>query len=207
MFMKYKKRNIMFIHGAWSSCQSFNYLSRRVDNELDRYIKDTIFFEYNTIKDPIDNIVRRAIKEISKDDTETLVIGHSMGGLVALVITDQPNCYRTITLASPLSGIKIKKVFQPFIYARAPILAELSPDSTFIKNLPKRKYTKRVDCLITTKGFNPLMMEKSDGVVTVYSQERWMPETALPTYVENNHYEILQSDQAFSTIKKALISQ
>lgn len=205
--MKHKRRNVMFLHGAWSSCQSFKYLTKQIDDNLNQYIKDIILFEYNSLEETIDNIVRRAIKEINKDDTETLVVGHSMGGLIALSISEQTQCYRVITLSSPFSGVKIEKMFQPFIYARAPILAELAPDSTFIKSLPKIKYTKRVDCLITTKGFNPLMMEKSDGVVTVHSQESWLPDTAVATYVENTHSEILQSDQAFNIIKKALISQ
>lgn len=205
--MKNKKRNVMFIHGAWSSCQGFNYLSNLIDTHLDSKIRHTIFFEYNPIKEAMEQIINRAYKELDKDDTETLVVGHSLGGLIALSVMDHPNCYQVVTMASPLSGIKIEKIFQPFIYARAPILAELAPESTFIRGLAKKSYKKRVDCIITTKGFNPIMLEKSDGVVTIHSQERWLPDTAITTYVSNNHYEILQSDQALTTIKKTLINQ
>lgn len=204
---KHKKTNIMFIHGAWSSRHSFNYMSKMVDKYLSSYVKHVIFFEHNPIKEDLDHILRRAYKELDKEDIPTLVVGHSLGGLIALHITDHLNCFHTVTMSAPFSGVKIEKIFQPFVYSRAPILAEIAPDSEFIKNLHKKKYDKSVNCIITTQGYNPVMLEKTDGVVTIYSQERWVPEPAILTYISNNHHEILQSEQAFNIIKKIFINQ
>ena len=202
-----RKRNVMMIHGAWSSSQGFNHISKMIDMYLESYIRYTIFFDYNPSFDSLEKIVAKARKRLDEDDAETLVVGHSLGGLIALAISDHPACYRTITLASPLSGIKIEKMFQPFIYARAPILGEIAPLSNFIKNIQNKHYEKPIDCLVTTKGFSPVILEKSDGVISLETQEKWMPQSAVATYVGCNHYEILQSDQAFNTIKKALINQ
>ena len=202
----HRKRNVMLIHGAWSTSQSFNHISRMIDMYLESYVRYTILFDYNPFVDNMDKIVDKARKKLD-DEAETLVIGHSLGGLIALAISDHEKCYRTITLASPLSGIKINRLFQPFIYARAPVLGEIAPCSSFIRNIQKKQYDKRIDCMITTRGYNPLIFEKSDGVITVATQEKWMPQSAVATYEECNHYEILQSDQAFSIIKKALTNQ
>lgn len=202
---KYKNRhNIMFIHGAWSSRNSFNYLSNLLEKSEHPYIKDIIFFEYNPIKEELQFIINRAYKELNKDDTPTMVVGHSLGGLVALHVSDHPNSCHTITLSAPLSGIKIERMFQPFIYSRAPILAEIAPDAPLIRELHLKKYNKRVNCIITTEGYNPALLEKGDGVVTIHSQERWVPENAVMTYLPYNHHEVLQSDQVYSLIKKVL---
>jgi esterase/lipase len=201
------KRNVMMIHGAWSSRDSFNHITKMIEMYLESYVRHIIYLEYNPNNESVYDAVQKANKELSSDDTETLVIGHSLGGLIALHVSDHKNCYRVITMASPLSGIKINRMFRPFLYARAPILADIAPDSDFVRGLKKKTYEKRVDSLITTRGYNPLMTEKSDGVVSIETQEAWLPSTAVATYVSNNHYEILQSDQAFSAIRKALINQ
>lgn len=201
------KLNVMLIHGAWSSHGSFNFITRMLDLYLESYINEVIFYDYTPINNNSTEIVKQARKKLDESGKQTIVVGHSMGGLVALAISDHEACKQVITMASPLSGIAIEKMFQPFIYGRAPILAELAPRSDFIKSLHKKKYEKRVDCIITTTGFNPVMLEKNDGVVSIASQESWLPSTAVLHYVDCNHYEILQSEQAFTTIKKALISQ
>lgn len=196
-----KKRNVLLIHGAWSNKNSFNYIQELLDHDN---LKDTIVYEYNCHKQDIDEIVKNAKKKLSEDNIPTIVVGHSMGGLIALALHDHSNCEKIVTLASPLSGIKIDAFFSAFVYKRAPILKELSPFSSFIDFLQNQKYTKPINCLVACKGFNPFMLEPSDGVVTIESQEKWVPQSAVTTHVDASHNEIIQTQTAVNAIKNYL---
>lgn len=194
-------KNLLLIHGAWSGTNSFNYISDNVGiaaNEI-------LYFRYNAVKDSLKKIINDGRDFLAEETKDFVVVGHSLGGLIALSLHNMEHCSHIITLASPLSGIKLSPLVQTFTYNRAPILQEISPGSTLIKSLQSKEYKKKIDIIITKVGFNPAILEPSDGVITVETQERWIPQSAVSTYIDCNHYEILQSKQAVATIRRALV--
>jgi pimeloyl-ACP methyl ester carboxylesterase len=193
------KRNLFVIHGAWSSRQGFKYIEQniRYDN-----VDQIIQFTYDCSKEPLNKTIERAKKELYDSGVDTIVLGHSLGGLIALSLHDEQHCYKLITLSTPLSGVAIHPMLLSTIAMRAPILMTIERDSRFIQNLQESEYTKNIHSFITTKGFNPLILDKSDGVVTVYSQEQWLPSTAISTQIKCNHFEILQRDEVVAAIDR-----
>ena len=187
--------NIFFIHGAWSSRNSFNYFTSRLN-----YNK-TYCFEYDPFKQTIPEIIDEAKKEMPEN---SIVVGHSLGGLIALSLHDESRCSKIVTLASPFSGIAIEPLVQNFVYSRVPVLKHLSPYSSYISSLKEKEYTKPIWCYITVSGFHPLMTERNDGVVTLQSQKDWTPPDAAIKFLNLNHYEILQSSEVYHLLEGLL---
>lgn len=194
------KKKLFLIHGAWSGPKCFNYISEHIDVCVD----EIVYFKYRTQKEDLSKIVSNAKHRLAELEGEYYILGHSLGGIIALNLINEKNCKAVITLASPLSGIKLNPMFQTFLIYRAPILQDICEGSKFIKNIHKQHYEKPVFTFVSTQGFNPGILEPSDGVVTIASQETWLPSTAVSFHVESNHHEILQSKDVVATLRKIL---
>jgi pimeloyl-ACP methyl ester carboxylesterase len=192
-------RNVFVIPGAWSSRRGFKYIEQNINY---RNIDEFIMFKYDCDKESLTSIVNRAKRQLSELQKETIVLGHSLGGLIALALHDEINCYKLITLAAPLSGLEVPSLLEKIFALRAPILLAIGNDAPFIKNLHKQVYKKNIHSFITTSGYNPLIFDKSDGIVTIRSQENWLPASAISTYVKCNHFEILQRDEVIAAINR-----
>lgn len=192
-------RNLFVIHGAWSSRRGFKYIEQNIRyDDVDQVIE----FTYDCNNEPLNKIIERAKKELYSSGVETIVLGHSLGGLIALSLHDEKHCHKLITLSTPLSGISIHPMLANTIAMRAPVLMAIAKDSLFIQKLQESEYTKNIHSFITTKGFNPLILDKSDGVVTVRTQEQWLPSTAISSQIKCNHFEILQRDEVVDAIDR-----
>lgn len=190
-------QTVLFIHGAWATKNSFNFLAHQLDTSINLY------HEYDSINSNLPDIVEEI--KLKLDTLEDVIlVGHSLGGVIALSLESHPSVKEVITLASPISGIKINKLAQSFLTFRAPILRHVMSDSSFMFDLKNCKFTKPVRVFVANKGFNPAVYEKSDGVVTVASQMEWVPETANVIPVESSHHEILQSYIVADHIKYGL---
>lgn len=199
-------KNLLLIHGAWSTKHTFNYIIKKVLDDCK--VGHVSCFEYDCQKENITSIVHRAekrLKTMSKNGLETVIVGHSLGGLISLKLSQHDEVSKTITLSSPLSGLKFNRVLHAYLLYYAPVLKDLLPDSKFIKEMQKADYSKKpIDIVVSLKGFNPLIFEPSDGVVTVESQLKWTPETATVIPMDINHTEILLYTPAISLIEKSL---
>lgn len=199
-------KNLFLIHGAWCSKQGFNYITKKIlDDTNVGYIH---CFEYDCQKESMADIVRRAklqLLEVSKNGLKTVIVGHSMGGLVALKLSQRSTVSRTITLASPLSGLKVNRWLHAFLLWHAPILRDIVPNADFIRNLHKKPFDKNpIDIIIANQGFNPMIYEPSDGVITIDTQMKWTPDGANVYTVQANHSEILQAPETILMIERAL---
>jgi len=176
---------LFLIHGLWSTKNTFNY--------LERYLYNNIHFQYDSNNTSLTSIVNDAKLQLDSIKTPVVLVGHSMGGLIALSLEDHPMVSQVITVASPLSGIKYNKLVEAYYMFNAPILQDVGRHSIFMRNLHLKNYTKPIHCITATRGFNPMLFEPNDNVLTVESQESWMPENAKTLRIDANHHEIVQT--------------
>lgn len=182
--------NIVSIHGAWSSPVSFNYIQAKIKANWQN-------ISYDHSNETIQNILNRSEKEINQP---SVVIGHSLGGIVAMNLHDHPMVEKIITLASPLSGLELNLV--QLYFSRSGLIKQITNDSTHIRQMKSKTYTKPVMHLIANRGFNPFIYEENDGVLPLKIQTGW---TAGKVYeIDANHYEILQSSETINLIKSMI---
>lgn len=200
-------KNLLLIHGAWCSKHSFNYIIQKV---LDNGKVGRIHcVEYDCQTTKIDDIWSNALDQlvkIARNGLQTVVVGHSLGGLIALELSQLRMVDHTITLGSPLAGIQVGWYLHPYLYYYAPIMRELAPNSTYINLLHSKHYSKPITVICSTAGFNPMIHQPNDGVVTIESQTKWIPSSAVLQTVNVNHNEILQAPKTIMTIQRALAS-
>jgi len=203
-----ENKNLFLIHGAWASRQAFNYLVKKTLDDVQ--VGRIHCFEYDCQSENLNDTVLRAkqhLRQIQENGLETVVVGHSLGGLIGLSMSHKKGISTIITAASPLAGIRLPKPFQYFVSFHTPVLTHLSPKSTFIRKIQGKDYSNNsIDVLVTTTGFLPMLYEKNDGVITIDSQTTWTPKGAKVIYSNTNHHEILQSAELIRSVEKALTS-
>lgn len=184
---------IFAIHGAFSTPTIFNYLVSKISNS------DWQSFDYSDEHNDFQKICESAQSIITKP---CHVIGHSMGGLVALSLADHPKVQSITTIASPLAGLSLNP-FQSYM-SRSNFIRDLQKGSSFMRQMQQKQYSIPIQHIITTRGFNPYMTEDNDGVVTLKSQKDW---AAGPTHeLPYNHAEVMLSTECVAKIKKFIQS-
>jgi pimeloyl-ACP methyl ester carboxylesterase len=191
--------NLLVIHGAWSTPRCFKYIEQNISY---KNINEVIQFSYDCNMERLETIVERAKKILHDSAIRTIVVGHSLGGLIGLALHDHPMCSKLITLATPLAGVSIPYLLESAMVMRAPILRSVAPHSAFVKELHSTTYIKPIFSFITTQGYSPFIIDKSDGVITVSSQEQWQPQSAYSMPLKCNHFEILQRDEVIDAIDR-----
>lgn len=179
---------IFAIHGAFSTPTIFNYARSKIRAEWQ-------MFDYSDEVNYFENICEHAIDQITDP---CHVIGHSMGGLIALFLAGHHHVKSITTIASPLDGLDVN-VMQTYM-SRSSFIRELQKGSRFIRNLHEQAYPMPVQHIITTRGFNPYMSDDNDGVVALRSQRGWA--TGTVHEIAANHAEIMQHDDCIKLIKK-----
>lgn len=180
----------LFIHGAWSTPTCFNYLSNKLG---DKYI--TAVASYDCQQQSMAEIIKSVTSQMygcTEPEDRVVVVGHSLGGLVALALEKEPRVSQVVTIAAPLNGLKLNKMVEWFLSWKAPIIHTIAQDSSFLYNLQNTDFRKPIHQIVAHGGFNPMISEKNDGVVTVSSQDHWIPITSTITYVEATHFDVLQ---------------
>jgi pimeloyl-ACP methyl ester carboxylesterase len=180
--------NIFAIHGAFSSPRIFNFLRFRFGNG---YQWD--FLDYSSRTGGIYGLVD--IARTNRDPCH--LIGHSMGGLVALSVANEPWVRSITTVSCPVGGLDIN-ILQA-CSSRSDFMNELSSHGEFMRRLSKTKIQRPVQHIVSTKGFHPWIYEPNDGVITIRSQTAasWGQTHEIPA----NHAEIMISDETVSMIR------
>lgn len=200
MIKNKNKKDLLLIHGAWSSKTIFNYLSDKLEQKC-KSLGDVYHGEYCINSCSVDVISSRLYHTLELAKRDVVIVAHSMGGLLALDLECHPKVASIITVASPLDGLDLHKFIQMFLTYRSPNMADVLRMSNYVNKIQNKEYTKPIKCVITTEGYNPAWYEKSDGVVTINSQKRWTPPNATLHYMQYNHHEIVQSPELFELVK------
>jgi triacylglycerol esterase/lipase EstA (alpha/beta hydrolase family) len=172
--------NILAIHGAFSTPLIFGFLKR----ELNQF--NWKFVDYPAHPENIQEVLNRAIAFDPGLKTYH-VVGHSMGGLVALSLSNLPWVKSITTIATPLGGIDLNPL-QRWLN-RSQFLNEITGNSKLVKRLQSQQYPQPIQHIVTTKGFNPWLWEDNDGVVTLRSQRHWCAGAVIE--VSTNHSEAM----------------
>lgn len=183
---------ILYIHGAGASSKSFNWLLEKLPKH------DPIFFEYSTdvsVKTAVENFHRMMNSyNLVCGYEPTIVIGHSLGGIIATACANNPQITKLVTLCAPFGGIKHTELLSMFSFE--PLFHDLrnhGPLLTSIRNTPIQKPHLAI---VGTKGL-PFMTEANDGAVTLASQMAFNVDYKM---IPVNHFEVLLSEEVAELI-------
>jgi pimeloyl-ACP methyl ester carboxylesterase len=176
--------DIFAIHGAFSSPRIFNYLKHNIGKGYRWHFLD-YQNETSGLKDIITSI---------KPPKSAHIVGHSMGGLIALGLANQPWVQSITTIATPLGGVDVN-LLQSYL-SRSEFVKEISSNGEFIRHLNKMLINKPVQHLISAAGFSPWIYEPNDGVITLRSQRAMKFGEVHDVFA--NHAEIMLDDTTVS---------
>lgn len=173
------KPQIFFIHGAASTPLSFNWLKGNLKphNAID------IAYENQT---PLIDTIDHLRKKVSECNVPPIIIGHSLGGIIAASIAQEVSVKKIVTMSTPFGGSFAASLVRWFMPSQ--LIKDVCQQSPVLLSLQKNP--PKIPMLSFVTDSNLIMLgERTDGVVTVASQ------MALngPNYikVDVNHFEIL----------------
>ncbi len=183
--------NLVYIHGANATSESFNYIRKKLGDGVDVNYDSRNGFE-NNLKD---------MQSELKDYTDIVFIAHSLGGIYSLHLANNiPLSVKgAVTLSTPYGGAEVADYVQYFLpFSR--LMRDIGPSSWVMRQSDKIKIQHPWTNIVTTKGQSPFIIEPNDGVVTISSQKHHADMELVE--VDCNHYEVVLSDQVVGLIKE-----
>jgi pimeloyl-ACP methyl ester carboxylesterase len=183
--------NLVYIHGANATSESFNYIRSKLGSGIDLNYDSRNGFE-NNLTDMLNQLT---------DAKDLAFIAHSLGGIYALHIAAAiPHAVKgAVTLSTPYGGAEVAdyaKYFLPF----SRLMRDIGPSSWVMKQASRIKIQHPWTNIVTVKGQSPFMHEPNDGVVTIASQKHHADMELVE--VDCNHYEVVLSDAVIEIVKK-----
>lgn len=185
--------NIVYIHGASATSESFNYIRDRLGSGIDVNYDSRNGFE-NNLKDIIAQL--KGVKDIA-------FVAHSLGGVYSLHIANAmpKQVLGAVTLSTPYGGAEVAdfaKFFLPF----SRLMRDIGPSSWAMKQADLIKIQHPWTNIVTVKGHSPFIIEPNDGVVTIASQRHHVDMELVD--VDYNHYEVVLAEPVVALIKERL---
>lgn len=187
---------IWYVHGAGASPRSFAWLSAELPEH------EALLFRYDHAEG-VSPCIQRLGREIAAVGRPGLVVGHSLGGLIAAGVADQRQVMGVATLCAPFGGVAGLSLLA--MLRSEPLFRDLAPMNPALRGLRdklERSGTPHL-AIVATSGL-PFIEQPNDGVVTVASQTA-LPGTAFHE-VALNHFEVLLSDRTVALLR-AFIGQ
>jgi pimeloyl-ACP methyl ester carboxylesterase len=182
---------IVYIHGASATSESFNYIRNRLG--------DGIAVNYDS-RDGFENNLAMLKSQLAPYQG-IFFVAHSLGGIYALhlanAIPDQ--VLGAVTLSTPYGGAEVAdfaKFFLPF----SRLMRDIGPSSWAMRQADRIKIQHPWCNVVTVKGQSPFMVEPNDGVVTIASMRHHADMELVE--VDYNHYEVVLSDQIVDIIQE-----
>jgi pimeloyl-ACP methyl ester carboxylesterase len=185
--------NLVYIHGANATSESFNYIRSKIGSGIDVNYDSRNGFE-NNLNDMLAQL---------KDVKDLAFVAHSLGGVYALHIANAlpDNVSGAVTISTPYGGAEVADYVQYFLpFSR--LMRDIGPSSWAMRQADKIKIQHPWTNIVTVKGQSPFMHEPNDGVVTIASQQHHDDMELVE--VEYNHYEVVLSDTVIDIIKKRI---
>jgi pimeloyl-ACP methyl ester carboxylesterase len=182
---------LVYIHGASATSDSFNYLRTTLGDGICINYDSRNGFE-NNLSDMLDTL---------KNVNNIVFVAHSLGGIYALHIANAlpKQVAGAVTLSTPYGGSEIAdvaKYFLPF----SQLMRDIGPNSRVMKQASRFKIQHPWTNVVTVRGQSPFIVHPNDGVVTIESQRRHKGMELVD--VNCNHYEVLLSNTVSNIIKE-----
>lgn len=185
--------NLVYIHGASATSESFNYIRSKIGNGIDINYDSRNGFE-NNLNEMLEHL--KGVKDIA-------FVAHSLGGIYSLHIANAlpKNVCGAVTLSTPYGGAEVAdyaKFFLPF----SRLMRDVGPSSWAMKRANDIKIQHPWTNIVTVKGQSPFLLEHNDGVVTVASQKHHADMELVE--VDYNHYEVVLAEPVVKIIKERI---
>ena len=185
--------NMVYIHGANATGESFNYIKSKLGNGIAVNYDSRNGFE-NNLKDMLLQLA---------DVKDIVFIAHSLGGIYSLHIANAiPNqVSKAVTLSTPYGGAEVADYAQYFLpFSR--LMRDIGPSSWPMRQANNIKIQHPWTNIVTVKGQSPFMIEPNDGVVSIASQKHHRDMELVE--VDCNHYEVVLNDKVIEIIKNRI---
>tara|TARA_R110000851_G_scaffold114244_2_gene239348 strand:+ start:412 stop:1074 length:663 start_codon:yes stop_codon:yes gene_type:complete len=183
---------IVWLHGAGQSSTSFNYL-RMVLPDWPATLID--YSGENSFYDNLDQI------QDSVCSKEPLfVIGHSLGGIYGLHLTQHCNVVGGISISTPFNGSALAD-WAKYLIPSYPLFKEVGPKSRPMIEANSIPINVPWTQIVSTTGTVPYLKSPNDGVVTVESMEQRKNDMEC-VRVKNTHYEVMCSNDVAHIIQQ-----
>lgn len=176
-------KNIVYIHGAFSSGTSFQRIKEAMPEHH-------AWFPQYDVSQPLDDIIQAVDDIVSNIGSDVHIVSHSLGGVVGVGVAHlNPAVRSVLTMSSPFGGSRIANTLKWF---NSHQLYRTLTSSNQILHAIKKPLAVPLRSIITTVGNNPMMFEKNDGVVSLKSQNTlpYGEKFSVPL----NHFEVLLSN-------------
>jgi len=183
--------NLVYIHGANATSESFNYIKSKLGSGIDIDYDSRNGFE-NNLK----------VMQLQLEDVDNIAfIAHSLGGIYSLHLANimPKQVLGAVTLSTPYGGAEVADYAQYFLpFSR--LMRDIGPSSWAMRQANKIKIQHPWTNVVTVKGQSPFMVEPNDGVVTISSMRHHADMELVD--VDYNHYEVVLSDQIVNIIQE-----
>ena len=181
---------IYYIHGAASTPLCFNWMKQ----ELKRHDFVNISYDSHT---PLSKTIRDVCDKVAQHKTPPVILGHSLGGVIATAVAQSVPVKKIITLSTPFGGSFAASLMRWFMPTQ--LFKDISQQSPILVALKNNTPTIPILSFVTDSNLT-ILGERTDGVVTVRSQT----ELIGPQYihVDLNHFEVLLSADVVEKINQ-----
>lgn len=181
--------NVIWIHGANQTSLSFKYLQTRTQ------FPNEILVNYSSMNRFEDNI--EMIAERVQGKGPHFVIGHSMGGLYALHLTQYVRVVGGVSISTPFRGSSTAD-WAKYIVPSYPLFRDIGRKSDPIKRANAIELEIPWTQIVSTTGSVPYHNGPNDGVCTIASMQHRtdMKHREVP----HTHYETMCSDEVAEII-------
>ena len=181
--------NVIWLHGANQTSLSFKYLQTKTQ------FPNEILPNYSSMNRFENNI--EMIADAVKGKGPHFVIGHSMGGLYALHLTQYVRIVGGVSISTPFRGSSTAD-WAKYIVPSYPLFKDVGRKSLTVKQGNEIKLDIPWTQIVTTAGGVPYHNGPNDGVCTIASMSHRTDMTHLE--LAHTHYETMVSDRVAETI-------
>jgi len=184
---------LVYIHGANATSESFNHIRTRLGTGLDLNYDSRDGFEHNL------DVMRQSSTKVN----ECFFIAHSLGGIYALHLSHHlpTHVLGAVTLSTPYGGAEVADYAQYFLpFSR--LMRDIGPSSLAMREAAKIKIQHPWTNIVTVQGRSPFLAVPNDGVVSIKSQRHHEDMELID--VDYNHYEVVLAEPVIEIIRERI---